>query len=354
MIARDDRRGRGERGASSGMAGGSTRRAAILAPMMRSAAFLVAVGVTACGDDARPTFVAVTMNTGTNPGLPHDALPDDGYGAQEAAYSDEHYGDGLAWRAVIDDTRAFFAEVDADVVAFQEIFSSAECPDVPVEARAGFVCETWAAGDPTVAQLVVGAGYQVACHAGHHDKCVAVKRTFGSIRGCDGDLCLDGAAGVGVGGCGQGARVARVVVDRAAGAPITVVSVHGTSGLAPGDVDCRIAQVEQVFVDLGLGDGAPGVSGAHNLVLGDLNTDPGRAVAADASAARWNDFVAEGSRFHFVSDVGPEAPPSYAGLLNIDHVITDDLLGTCHVAEDVTDRVFFDHKPVVCDLALPD
>ncbi|MBZ0231936.1 MAG: hypothetical protein K8M05_06255 [Deltaproteobacteria bacterium] len=136
------------------------------------------------------------------------------------------------------------------------------------------------------------------------------------------------------------------------------MSVHGTSGLAPADVDCRVAQVEQVFVDLG--DGAPGASGAHNLVLGDLNTDPGRAATADASAARWNDFTSPDSRFAFVSAVGPDAPPSYADLLNIDHVITDSLPGTCWIAgvtpgrAPVTDRVFFDHKPVVCDLALPD
>jgi hypothetical protein len=313
----------------------------------------------ACGDDLRPTFIAVTMNTGTNPGLPHDAPPDDGYGAEQAAYSDQYYGDGLAWRPVIDDTRAFFDRVRPDVVAFQEIFASEECPTVDAAARPGFVCETWTDGDPTVAQLVVGPDYQVACHDGHHDKCVAVKRGFGTIRGCGGDLCLDGGAGVGVPGCGTGARVARFVVDRAVGSPLTLVSVHGTSGLAPADVDCRVAQVEQVFVDLGLGDG-PGTSGDHNLVLGDFNTDPGRAAAADASAARWNDFAGAGHAFHFISEVGPEAPPSYADLLDIDHVLGDTQAGSCWIAgvtpghDAVTGRVFFDHKPVVCNVELPD
>ena len=325
---------------------------------MRAA--LVLALLAACGDDGppRPTFTVVTMNTGTNPDLPHEDPPDDGYGDQEAAYSDQYYGDGLAWVAVIESTRAFFDGVGADVVAFQEIFSSEECPTVPAEARPGFVCETWAPGDPTVAELVVGPDYQVACHVGHHDKCIAVRRGFGAIRGCDGDLCLDGAAGTAVPGCGGGARVARVVIDRAEGPPITVVNVHGTSGFATEDIACRVAQVEQVFVDLG--DGAPGASGDDNVVLGDLNTDPGRIAADDASAARWNDFAGDGAAFRFVSAVGPDAPPSYADLLNIDHVITDTMPGSCWIAgvteghPAVTEAVFFDHKPVVCAVELPD
>jgi hypothetical protein len=323
---------------------------------------LLVCGLAACGGDGppRPTFTAVTLNTGTNPELPHDGPPDDGYGAEQAAYSDQYYGDGLAWVPVIDATRAFFDEAGADVVAFQEIFSSEDCPLVPAEARPGFVCETWQPGDPTVAQLVVGPDYQVACHVGHHDKCLAVRRGFGAIRGCDGDLCLDGAAGTEIPDCGGGARVGRIVIDRVEGAPITVVNVHGTSGFAPADIACRTAQVEQVFLDLG--DGAPGANGDHDLILGDLNTDPGRLAGDDASAARWNDFAGEdaGGDFHFVTEVGPDAPPSYADLLNIDHVITDTMPGSCWIGgvsdghPPITDAVFFDHRPVVCAVELPD
>jgi hypothetical protein len=313
------------------------------------------LGLFACGDDDAPpelTFVAATFNTGTTPGLDHDATPDDGYTSAEAALSDMYYGDGLAWVATVEAARNFFADVQPDVVGFQEIFYSGECPDIPSSAYPGFVCESWTSGDPTVAQVIVGAGYQVACHPGKSDKCLAVKRGFGSFRGCTGDFCLEGLAGTGVSGCGSGARIARGVIDLVAGGSITVVNIHGSSGLSPDDRACRVAQFDQVFVDLG--DGEPGANGTANVVLGDLNTDPGRLAASDASAARFDDFVGEGKPFHFITEVGEQATPSYQGVLNIDHVASDVYRGSCWAAgvsdghPAITDIIYFDHKPVVC------
>lgn len=302
---------------------------------------------------ATRTFVAVTFNTGTNDGLPHDGPPDDGYGSAEAAIADASYGNGLAWKAAIEDARRFFEELTPDIVAFQEIFHPGDCAAIPEEARAGFVCEGWKEGDPTVAQTVVGAGYQVACHVGNPDKCVAVRRAFGTLRGCDGDLCLEGLAGAKVEGCGGGSRVGRGVIDLAdGGTPITVVNVHGTSGILPEDQACRAAQFAQVFVDLGLGDGEPAASGERNVILGDLNTDPGRLEAIDESARAWNAHL-EGSPFRHVTPFGPEAPPTYAGLFNIDHVVSDAFGGSCPAPKPVTEMVYFDHLPIVCQLQGP-
>ena len=114
----------------------------------------------------------------------------------------------------IDATQVFFREIEADVIVFQEIFWSGHCGDVPAEARPDFVCEGWQAGDPTVAQILLGEGYQVACHPGKPDKCAAVNLDFGSFSGCDQAFCLEGLEGLGVEGCGQGARVARGVIVR--------------------------------------------------------------------------------------------------------------------------------------------
>jgi len=111
-----------------------------------------------------------------------------------------------------------------------------------------------------------------------------------------------------------------------------------------------------VFVDIG--DGEPGASGEQNLILGDLNTDPGRMADNDASAARWNDFVT-GDPFFFVTAVGEDAPPTYANLANIDHVISDAATGSCWHAgvddghPDVIDAIYFDHVPAVCSLEIP-
>ncbi|MCB9728159.1 MAG: hypothetical protein H6746_06735 [Deltaproteobacteria bacterium] len=308
------------------------------------------------GTDAEgDAVVVVTFNTGTA-GVPGGTEPGDnfGYGPVQAGWSDTWYGNGLAWTAFVDAAAAFLADVRPDIVAFQEIFYSGRCPEIPAEARVGFVCETWQPGDPTVAQLLVGAGWQVACHPGKPDKCLAVRRAFGHFRGCDADLCLEGLAGSTVPGCGSGARVARGVIERSAGPPLTVVNFHGTSGFDPESLACRVAQVEQVFVDLG--DGAPGANGDANIILGDLNTDPGRLASDDPSAARWLDFTGPGSAFHFVTELGEDAPATYGGLLSIDHVLSDTFDGACWSAgtteghPPVTEARIFDHQPTVCVL----
>ena len=302
------------------------------------------------------TATFVTFNTGTTDGLPHDDPPDDGFGSEQAAISDEWYGDGLSWLAAVDAATSFFAEVKPDVVAFQEIFYSGECEAIPEELRTGFVCETFAPGDPTVAQVILGQGYQVACHLGKSDKCIAVRRAFGTLRGCDADLCLDGLDGAEIEGCGSGSRVGRGVIDLSRGGELTVVNVHGSSGFTDADLDCRQAQFEQLFIDLG--DGEPAANGERNLIMGDFNTDPARAAFLDWSARRLNELVSESPGFHFVTAVGEDAPPTYANAVNIDHVISDRLEGSCvHPGatpgtQPVASFVYFDHVPAVCVLEL--
>jgi endonuclease/exonuclease/phosphatase family metal-dependent hydrolase len=297
----------------------------------------------------------MTFNTGTTPRLRHDGPPDDGYDSAEVQISDAWYGNGLAWRDAVEATQRFIRKVEPDIVAFQEMFYCDECANIPPEARAGFVCETWSAGDATVARVVLGDEYQIAYHPGKPNKCIAVHRRFGSIRGYDKEAAANWLEGFPVKGCGSGGRVARAVVDRAAGDALTIVSYHGTSGMAPADQACRVKQIEQIFVDFG--DGAPAANGAQNIILGDFNSDPGRGRAIDQSAARWNDFVGTGKRFHFLSKTGPTAPRAYQGFADIDHVVSDAFHGKCQYpgvdegSEPVFDGVYFDHAPVVCTLS---
>ena len=286
-------------------------------------------------------FVAVSFNTG----IPQcSRAADAAYSCDDADIAGEWYGTGLSFKVLVDEAQAFFDGLQPDVVAFQEMFYSGECPDIPPEFHPGFVCEDWQPGDPSVAQLVLGPDYQIACNLGKPDKCLAVKKTFGTWRACDGDLCLDRLDGATVAGCGGGSRIGRGVLDLRGGGQITVVNVHGTSGILRADQDCRVRQFEQIFVDLGDGSGEPAANGARNL-----NTDPGR-MFWDASAASWNAFVGDGTAFRFVTDVGRDAEPSYAGLFNIDHMVSDTLQGHCTGGE-VTDIAAFDHMPIVCFLA---
>ena len=297
-------------------------------------------------------FVAVTFNTGTSEGMVGDDDSNGGYTSAHAALSDEWYGDGLAWMPAVEATTAFFADLDPDVVTFQEIFWTGECPDMPEDAREDFICETWVPGDPTVAQVVLGEDWQVVCHPGKPDKCAAVNRRLGTFAGCDEEFCLEGLEGYRVEDCGRGARVGRGVIDLVGGGTLTLVSVHGSSGMSDEDVRCRSEQIEQIFVDLG--DGMPGANGARNLIMGDINTDPGRLADFDASAALWNDYVGDDKTFHFVTEVGSNTPATYGGAVSIDHVVSDVFFGSCWTAgltdehPAVIDAIYFDHKPVVC------
>lgn len=313
-------------------------------------------GADSAADSGGLALRVVTFNTGTTEGMGHDEGPDDGYTAAHAETSDQWYGDGLAWLPAVAATRDWLARADPDIVAFQEIFYSGRCPEIPPEHHADFVCESWEVGDPTVASEVLGPDWQVACHPGKDDKCLAVHARVGRLAGCEGELCLEGLEGSGVEGCGSGARVARGRVELVGGGQLTLVGVHGSSGLTAEDQACRVAQVDRVFEDLG--DGAPGADRSPAVVLGDLNTDPGRWTGFDDSAVRWTEEVGEGLPFGWISAVGEDAPGSYGGVADIDHVASDVLTGDCWHAglgghEAVSEARYFDHRPVVCDVRGP-
>jgi hypothetical protein len=73
---------------------------------------------------------------------------------------------------------------------------------------------------------------------------------------------------------------------------LTVVTVHGTSGVMPEDMECRRRQVEQIFENL---DGEPAANGARNVILGDFNVDPCRVPEwLDESSNEWNRRVGDG------------------------------------------------------------
>jgi hypothetical protein len=47
--------------------------------------------------------------------------------------------------------------------------------------------------------------------------------------------------------------------------------------------------------------------------------------------------------------MGPDVEPTYAGLFNIDHQVSDVLTGTCTTTR-VNAFTYFDHQPQVCAL----
>jgi Endonuclease/Exonuclease/phosphatase family len=331
--------------------------------------WLLAAG--GCGDDdgGQPEVVrfrVVTFNTGSTG--PTGTVLGEEWTTDLKTIGDELYGNGLAWKPAVETTRQWLAEVNPEVIVFQEIFGTQDCSDIPAAERAHFVCEDWQPGDDTVAQVVLGQGYQVMCHPGNNDKCGAVRLDFGRFRECDSDYCHEGFTGAPVPDCGHGSRVGRGTIELVAGGTLTLVNFHGSSGVVTQDMECRLQQVNQVFVDLTTGDGQPAANGDRNLVMGDFNADPVRWASFDVSAARWLDFVTNpddpestpGRPFHFISEVGKDAEPTYAAMFNIDHVVSDTATGTCWVAGVSPDRPYvlgadlhFDHRPIICDVEMP-
>ena len=309
------------------------------------------------------TLLVVSFNTGTSEGVLDSLDGDDGYGAEMAERSDAWYGNGLAWSPAVASTQAWFSRFSPDIVVFQEIFWSGECAEIPEDQHTSFVCDGWADGDVTVAQTILGDDYQVACHPGKPDKCAAVHSRIGTFEGCEGPFCLEGLMGSTVDGCGSGARIGRgTVVDSDGEAVLHLTNIHGSSGLTPEDQDCRVAQIAQVFDDLG--DGSPAISPAlPDLVMGDLNTDPGRFAELDASAAEWvarvplDPTVPRDHGLYFITKAGADAPGSYGGVADIDHVMADAWTGACdpilldpEQEHPVYEPAYFDHRPVVCEL----
>jgi len=295
------------------------------------------------------SFTVMTFNTGTGARVNGSADLNLGFGPEQSRISDEHYGNGLAWKAAVEGVAELIRHESPDIVAFQEMFHTGECVDIPIEARAGFVCEELQPGGPTVAQLVLGDDYQIATHPGHNDKVLAVHRRFGRILGCDADYCEGGLEGSKVDGCGGGARLARARIERTNGEVLTVFSYHGTSGMSPDDADCRVSQVEQIFVNFG--NDAPGADGSAHLILGDFNTDPVRLAAVDRSAQRWNDFVGGNRPFRFHTG-DPAHEPTYH-IFTIDHIVSDVFSATVSFpgrsasAPEIFRAQMFDHTPVV-------
>jgi hypothetical protein len=301
-------------------------------------------------------FVVITFNTGGGAGGSDD-LPNEGFHSEQFEISDDWYGNGLAWPAFITAAAEFIAETDPDVIVFQEVFWTGDCPGIPEEFHTGFICEDWTWNQPTVVQMILSDDFQIVCNFGKPDKCAAVNRRFGTFQGCGSDFCLEGMTGATVESCGKGSRVGRGVIDLVGGGTLTLVNFHGSSGLKTDDSQCRVKQIDQVFINLG--DGQPAASGEVNLIMGDLNTDPAR-FAEELSAIRWNDFVGEGKAFHFITEVGMDVVPTYHGIANIDHVISDQLVGNCWhpgVTEGhppVTEATYFDHNPSVCTVQMPE
>lgn len=294
-------------------------------------------------------FRVVTLNTGSGKAVKAAAEENAGFGPEQSALADQWYGNGLAWSAFIEEVQQFFKHVDPDIVGLQEIFYSGHCPGIPRAARKDFVCEHWQPGDRTVAELILGDAYQIACHPGRPDKCLAVHRRLGEFIDCDQSFCLEGLTSLDDGYCGRGGRTAGTQIQLKTGGKLSVVHLHTSSGASLTEARCRSRQIKAAFT----GDKTPPEFG---LILGDFNTDPGRLTWVDPSSRTLARQARPPSHYRFISDVGLFTRPTFLGFLNIDHVLAAGMEGECWYPgrtpgkPPISKNTYLDHTAVVCDV----
>jgi len=320
-------------------------------------------------------FTIMTFNTGTTDNLDH-SYDTDGWNDDLAAINTEHFGNNLAWLKARDGLRAIVDERKPDIITFQELSYDPDCVELCQELAGTdawadvcdpgtgiFICARWVGADESelTVREAVGPDYDVVCAPNHNDNCIAVRTGFGTIAHADdatdiGGAWIDGLDGMPPSnGCTGGARVATGVVSITNGPEIAVIDVHTVSGT---NVDCRLAQFQQVFEDRG--DGKPATFGTHNIVLGDMNIDP--FLMNDASVTFWNDHVGADKPFHYISSSDADGPMTHPfSFSKLDHVISDNMTGSCVVlgVSDGTSApisagsTYFDHRPVFCSVEIP-
>jgi hypothetical protein len=349
----------------------------------------------------------ITFNTGTSTGLPHDKArdggsDDDGYTLAMSELTDEHFGNSVSYVPAEDALQAFLAAQQPDIVALQEMYWDPWCAELDLSAEASetvaafdHICKGYAPDRPWQLRRLFGPDYTLACNRGKPDKCVAVRTAFATIEGCDAAsiaahpeskddpsgsaVCLDGLDGPDIPTCGKGARMAHAVLLLADGRRMSLVNLHGSSGLAAADTACRRKQMQAIFAGLadvegatGPGSAAPLVTEDLALLLGDINTDPVLFAGADQSADYWAAHVppeVDGSGAPVQGETGfvdlalpPSGEPTntYFAGVRIDHVAGRGLERVdCEVPGETPDvapvygGVYFDHKPVVCDVKVP-
>jgi hypothetical protein len=313
------------------------------------------------GPDERPVIRVITINAGTSSGRRHDADEADGLPPYTSATSelvDEHYFNSLSWNPAERALTAWLATQNAQVVAFQEIFHDPWCDEIdrPEDTPLDLICSTHDPAGPLQVQRLTGDRYQFACGIEKPDTCIAIDRDWAVMDGCNAAGCVilwEPARPPSE--CTGRDRMGRVRVTDSTGQRFNIIAWHGTSGGTPEDAQCRADILSLAFEDRG--DGTPLVDPTlPNLLLGDFNFDPELFVGADVDYIA--QFVGAGRSFSWLSPTDIDGPRSYAGGVSIDHVVGDRWEGDCVIPGSsegvpaVWDRVYWDHRPVVCDLRL--
>ncbi len=249
---------------------------------------------------------------------------------------DEPYLYKLCERSVEDALRESIAALAPDVVALQEVLPDAFCSTLTEpEDDPRFVCHQDNVGaEQSQARRLLGPDYDILCDDRRGFECVAARAgvldgAYQAAPPVDSDA--DEA-------CDPNFSVGAVHVTLPGAAGFTLVNGHPQSAFIG---VCRNKQLQQVFADGGLAQGA-------TLLSGDWNLDPYRA-GDDPSVDTWVQHVGpdDATRFHYHSGVAERQPPYatnvVAGIASVlDHVASTALEGTCQTLGEAPDTTRLD------------
>lgn len=241
------------------------------------------------------------------------------------------------------DERAVTANVrrhDADVIALFEVIDPERCATTDDPAH---VCGPHPGEDVASVRRIVGEGYTILCDGVGGYDCLAVRSAALTVDGCaPNGRCVAATPPQPAACVGQADYSSVFAVDSTwNGRAIRWVVAHPYQAITDEEDVCRDAQLRQALIELP-GDG-------DTVIVGDLNIDPHRLWPFYESPATWFAAVGRGKRFRQLHGGVWWPPPTWNGVLALDHLAVDGLSGGCTVGAALDDGAGrLDHRPLVC------
>ncbi|MHB8874437.1 MAG: endonuclease/exonuclease/phosphatase family protein [Myxococcaceae bacterium] len=233
-----------------------------------------------------------------------------------------------------------------DVVLFSEAFAPWLCDKVGAVDEKHVCHPSNTQAEPEQVRRILGSNYTISCDANSGFECIAIRREFGRMKGCeDGAFCrgLSRTAPV-IDDCDIRLGIDQVDTRHASVSGVTLevdgktfdaLVAHPPASTAPEAAQCRRRFLPYVMEPVG-SDGSVRERPAA-ILGGDFNLDPYRNAPTAVDVVYWNQSVRlslEGEGGPWVSNSGPieHDPPYWTSPLSrstLDHVVTQGLVGRC-------------------------
>jgi hypothetical protein len=215
-----------------------------------------------------------------------------------------------------------------DVIALQEVLAPWQCTNINAMNKNKVCSEMQVI--PQVRRLV-GENYTIVCNSRNQFECIAIKKDFGEIVGCQsGEICHTARTIPEIEGCDNGFTIsAATIKTKTPSLSFDLVNFHpqSTSSI------CREKMIKAAFYG---NNTTPSIIQEKKLLLlGDFNFDPWRDN--DESVATWKNFFNSGwngEELKYHSGIAEAAPPYFTSFLfykprTLDFIVSNFTTGIC-------------------------